>query len=279
MGAARAAAPRCRVRRAPGRRASPRPASAAWVLGGRWSRSAPSAWLRSAPRNSRLAQPARPYFYPPPSVPAPVPAPARRDSGSRRALAPSPQRHSPRDQAGGRDRRGPAGRGGVSPPPPLGPEASPGSPGRPASGRRRRAAAREVPRAPTLRPARAAWSGRRRLPSGRGAGAAVGRAEALGASVPSPRTRPPPCGTGPTEETPGTCPQLGSPAPGEGAGAGGRPREGQVLVETPHHAGGRASGPRHLSGSRKARTGGLVAICPPGLSTKHSCAQIGVLRK
>lgn len=63
-----------------------------------------------------LARPARPYFYPPPSAPVP----ARRDSSRRRAMARSSRRHSPRDQAADRDRRGPAGRGGVSLPPPLG---------------------------------------------------------------------------------------------------------------------------------------------------------------
>lgn len=127
MRAARGAATRWRARRAPGRRVSPRPASAAWVLRARRLAGRPRRGSGRLGAARRLARPARPYFYPPPSTPA-RPGPARRDSGSSRALALSPQRHSPRDQAGCSDRRWPSGRGGVSPPPPLGPEVSPGIP-------------------------------------------------------------------------------------------------------------------------------------------------------
>jgi hypothetical protein len=86
---------------------------------------------------------------------------------------------------GGRDRRGPAGRGGVSPLPPLGPEVSPGSPGRAADGGRW----------PAVVPGGVLVCGRcavdKRHASGRGADAVAGRAEAPGASIPSPRTPPP----------------------------------------------------------------------------------------
>ncbi|XP_045691971.1 translation initiation factor IF-2-like [Phyllostomus hastatus] len=87
----------------------------------------------------RLPRPARPYFYPPPSTPPRPPAAATPAAAER---WPQSRTATPRDQAGGRDRRGLAARGGVSPPPPLGPEASPGSPGRPVSGPRGLAAAR-----------------------------------------------------------------------------------------------------------------------------------------
>lgn len=59
-----------RARRAPRRRVSSRPASAAWVFRARrlaWRSRRGSGRLRAAPR---LARPARPYFYPPPSTPA-----------------------------------------------------------------------------------------------------------------------------------------------------------------------------------------------------------------
>lgn len=115
--------------KSPGKKSEPQASVSSMGAQGSAPRSAPSAWLRLAPRGSETGA-ARPPLFLPSTL---HPRPARRDSGSRRALAPSPQRHSPRDQAGGSDRRWLAGRGGVSPPPPLGPEASPGYPDRPAN--------------------------------------------------------------------------------------------------------------------------------------------------
>lgn len=147
--------------KSPGKKSEPQASVSSMGAQGSAPRSALSARLRSAPRGSETGA-ARPPLFLPSTL---HPRQASRNSGSRPALAPSLQRHSPRDQAGGSDRRWRAGRGGVSPLPPLGREAPPDSPGWPASDRggqllpEPRAAARSdqrVPSTPTLRPAQAA---------------------------------------------------------------------------------------------------------------------------
>lgn len=231
--------------KSPGKKSEPQASVSSMGAQGSAPRSALSARLRSAPRGSETGA-ARPPLFLPSTL---HPRQASRNSGSRPALAPSLQRHSPRDQAGGSDRRWRAGRGGVSPLPPLGREAPPDSP----AGRR---ATAEASCCPNPGPRRVRTRGflarrhcardkrratvRRRSPNRRAAEAVAGRVEALGTSVLSPRTPPLPSGTSPKDEMPCTChclPLL--PCPGRRDGVGAEPTEKpgrkMHLVETPYH--------------------------------------------
>ena len=192
-----------------------------------------------------LAQPARPYFNPPLSAPVP----ARRDSGRRRAMARSSRRHSPRDQAADRDRRGPAWRGGVSPPPPLDPRL-PGVPRPAGEWALAGATARRALSAPMLQPRPAA---RQWPPPGRGRG---GSAEALAASVPSLRTPPPPVGTRAANQPPRTCP----PQPRARRRVGEAPKEpGRKRRRAGTHRAARWGEPRARGVARRETGGGRLS--------------------
>lgn len=206
----------------------------------------------------------------PPSTP-----PRPRDSGSRGALAPSPHRRSPRDQAGGRDRRGPRpGRGLAAAAP--GRRGSPGFPGRRERGagasccRGRGRGARPGglrARGCCARPGRGPGSGGK----GRGSRAAVQSRRELSFSLPNQ----------PDRRSARTCHSpLPSPSSGEGGGmrggdAGSGARElGRRMhsAEISCHQVGCApqagAVPRRAeqsggrpSGERKERVGELVALC------------------
>lgn len=224
---------------------SPRPASAAWVLRARRlarrSRLG-SGRLRAAPR---LARPARPYFYPPPSTPA---RPVVTLAVAQRWLQACSATLRVTRPAAAIGAGGPAGAGSRR----CRPWAA-RLPRIPPAGRRATAEASCCPnpgprRVPTrgfpvrrhcARHKRRATV-RRRSPNRRAAEAVAGRVEALGTSVLSPRTPPLPSGTSPKDEMPCTChclPLL--PCPGRRDGVGAEPTEKpgrkMHLVETPYH--------------------------------------------
>lgn len=214
---------------------SPRPASAAWVLRARRlarrSRRG-SGRLRAAPR---LARPARPYFYPPPSTPA---RPVVTLAVAQRWLQACSATLRVTRPAAAIGAGGPAGAGSRR----CRPWAA-RLPRIPPAGRRATAEASCCPnpgprRVPTrgfpvrrhcARHKRRATV-RRRSPNRRAAEAVAGRVEALGTSVLSPRTSLP-FPRGPARKMKCRAPAtafLSSPAPGGGTGWGQSPPKSQV---------------------------------------------------
>lgn len=117
-----------------------------------------------------------------------------------------------------------------------------------------------------------------------------GCAEALGASVPSPQTPPPPSGTRLADALPRSCPRSSSPPLPRARRAGcGRPEKPgrKGTGSRPPTTGwgapagqGQGRGPAGgISAGRRQRASGLATTCRPGLSVKHPCFQMRVLKE